>query len=46
MFPLMGSRWRRVSVEDFPYNVFYQIEGDRLVVHMIVHMRRSVNLEG
>jgi toxin ParE1/3/4 len=34
-------RFRRVFVRRFPYKVFYRLEGDRLIVFRILHVRRD-----
>ena len=32
--------WRRIGLRGFPYVVFYEVEGDRVLVMAIVHGRR------
>jgi toxin ParE1/3/4 len=41
MRPIHDSGMRRVTVDDFPVNVFYRLEGDRLVVYAVAHQSRK-----
>ena len=40
-FAVVEETARRVLVRRFPYAVFFQVEGDRLVVLAVSHVRRD-----
>jgi hypothetical protein len=44
-FPQIGSiyfaPYRRLLVRDFPFGVFYAIDGRRIIVHTVLDLRQS-----
>ena len=39
--PLYYRQFRRVMFDRFPYKVFFQIEGDAVIVFRIIHVSRD-----
>ena len=40
-YKLFYKRLRKVSLERFPYLVYYQVDGDRIFIQRIAHAHRS-----
>ena len=39
--PVCHRDFRRVLTRRFPYKIFYTIEGDRVIVFRVLHMKRN-----
>jgi plasmid stabilization system protein ParE len=39
--PIYYNGFRRLLVRRFPYKVFYRIEGDRVIVFRVLHVKRD-----
>jgi plasmid stabilization system protein ParE len=39
--PVSSKDCRIISLRRFPFHIFYRIDGDRLVVQAVLHMRRG-----
>jgi len=40
-FPIYYLNFRRALLRRFPYKIFYQIEGDRVIVFRVLHASRD-----
>jgi plasmid stabilization system protein ParE len=43
MYARVHGEFRRMRVRKFPYGVFYRVEGERVIVHRILHDRQSLS---
>jgi len=41
MFPFAHKRYRRALVRRFPYAVFYECAGDKIVIYTVFHCSRN-----
>lgn len=39
--PFYSPPFRRMRTKSFPYGFFYTVDSDEIVVHAVVHLRRS-----
>ncbi len=39
--PIFQGRHRRVLVPDFPFGIFYSLEGDRIIVAAVLDLRQN-----
>jgi len=42
MGPLFHRQYRRLLVSEFPYGIFYTIEGSRIIVIRVQHLRQDL----
>ncbi|MCB1045085.1 MAG: type II toxin-antitoxin system RelE/ParE family toxin [Acidobacteria bacterium] len=46
MFPVCHGSFRRALLRQFPFALYYEIEGDTILVGAILHQRSDVHDEG
>jgi plasmid stabilization system protein ParE len=44
LFPPVGAGFRRALLRTFPYAVFFELDGDMVVVHSVFHCSRKPSI--